>query len=188
MIEASDLKRGDVVRIDGELCVVETVSVHKPSARGAATLYKFRVRNVQTKRKVDLTFRGDETLQDADLARRPVQILYGDAVSWTFMDLQDYTQFTLTKDELGDKWPYLIEGREGIVALVTGDQVFDIELPQMVPMTITETAPAARGGSATARTKPAVVDTGLVIQVPEYLTAGEVVLVDTRKGTYVSKA
>ncbi len=188
MIKASDLKKGDVVKIDGEPCIVETITVQTPGARGAATLYKFRFRNVQTKRKVDQMSRGDDVLEDADLARRPVQILYGDAMSFTFMDLQDYSQFTLGKDEIEDKWPYLIEGREGIVALVSEDRVLDIELPQMVPMTITETSPAAKGGSATARTKPATLDTGLVIQVPEYLTAGEVVLVDTRKGAYVSKA
>ncbi len=188
MIKASDLKKGDVVKIDGEPCYVESVNVQKPGARGAVTLYKFRFRNVQTRRKVDQMYRGDDVLEEAAVARRPVQILYGDAVSWTFMDLEDYTQFTLTKDELGDTWPYLMEGREGIVALLSEDHVLDIELPQMVPMTIAETTPAAKGGSATARTKPAVLDSGLVVQVPEYLTTGEVILVDSRKGTYVSKA
>lgn len=188
MIKASDLKKGDVVKIDGEPCVVETINVQTPSARGAASLYKFRFRNVQSKRKIDQMYRGDDVLEEADLARRPVQLLYGDAVSWTFMDLQDYTQFTLTKEELGDKWPYLMEGREGIVALVSEDHVLDIELPMMVPMTIVETTPAAKGGSATARTKPAVLDSGLVVQVPEYLTTGAVILVDSRSGTYVSKA
>jgi elongation factor P len=188
MIKASDLKKGDVVKMGGEPCLVETITIQTPGARGAATLYKFRFRSIPTKRKVDQMFRGDDVLEDVDLARRPVQILYGDTTSFTFMDLQDYSQYTLSKGEIEDQWPYLIEGREGIVALVCEDQILGIELPLLVPMTITETGPAAKGGSATARTKPATLDTGLVIQVPEYLTTGEVVLVDTRKGAYVSKA
>ena len=188
MIKASDFKKGGVVKIDGEPHVVETIVVQKPAARGTGTLYKVRFRNVTTKRKIDQVFRGDGILPEADLGRNPVQVLYGDAETFTFMDLKDYSQFTLTKDDLENEWPYLTEGQEGLLALIADGRVIGLELPLLVPLTIMETRPSMKGGSVTARTKPAVLSTGLVVQVPEYLTTGEVVRVDTRSGLYVSKA
>jgi elongation factor P len=104
------------------------------------------------------------------------------------MDLEDYSQFTLTKDDLENEWPYLTEGQEGLSALIADGRVIGLELPLLVPLTIVETRPSMKGGSVTARTKPAVLSTGLVVQVPEYLATGEVVRVDTRSGLYVSKA
>jgi len=188
MIRASELKKGEAVKIDGDPCIVESIAVQTPGARGAVTLYKIRFRNALTKRKADRTFRGDDVLDEADMARRPVQILYGDAAGFTFMDLQDYSQFTLTKDDLENEWPYLTEGQEGLLALIADGRVIGLELPLLVPLTIVETRPSMKGGSVTARTKPAVLSTGLVVQVPEYLSSGEVVRVDTRSGLYVSKA
>jgi len=188
MIRASELKKGAAVKIGGDPCLVETIAVQTPGARGAVTLYKVRFRNAQTKRKTDQTFRGDDVLDEADLARRPVQILFGDAAGFTFMDLEDYSQFTLAKDDLESEWPYLTEGQEGLLALVADGRVIGLELPLLVPLKIVETRPSMKGGSVTARTKPAVLSTGLIVQVPEYLSTGEVVRVDTRSGLYVSKA
>jgi elongation factor P len=188
MINASELKKGDVAKIDGAPHIVENVSVQKPSARGSSSLYKLRFRNLLTKRKVDLTFRGDDPLEEADFERRPVQYLFGDESGCTLMDLQDYTQFSLTKEDLEDEWPYITEGLEGMIALVSDGRAVGLQLPLLVAMTIVETSPAVKGGSATSRTKPATLSTGLVIQVPEYLTSGEVVRVDTRTGEYVGKA
>lgn len=188
MIRASDLKRNDVVKIEGEPCIVETVAVQKPSARGAATLYKFRFRNAQTKRKTDLAFRGDDLFEEADLERRPVQVLYGDAGGFAFMDQQDFNQFTLAREEIEDEWPYLTEGLEGVLALTSDSRILGLELPTLITLAIVETRPAVKGGSVTARTKPAVLSTGLTVQVPEYLEAGELIRVDTRTGQYASKA
>jgi elongation factor P len=188
MINASDLKKGDVAKIDGAPHIVENVSVQKPSARGSSSLYKLRFRNLLTKRKVDLVFRGDDALDEADFERRPVQYLFGDDSGCTFMDLQDYSQFALTKEDLEEEWPYIMEGLEGMIALVSDGRAVGLQLPISVAMTITETSPAVKGGSATSRTKPATFATGLVIQVPEYLTVGEIVRVDTRTGEYLGKA
>lgn len=188
MVQASELKKGDVVAIDGDPHMVETVAVHKPSARGAATLYKIRFRNLKTKRKTDQSLRGDDMFDEADFERRPVQVLFGDETAFTFMDLQDYSQFSLSKDDVEDEWPYLMEGLEGVLSLVSDGRVLGLELPTLVSMTIVETSPSAKGGSATARTKPATLSTGLVVQVPEYITSGEVIRVDTRTGLYFSKA
>jgi elongation factor P len=188
VFNASDLKKGDVVKIDGDPHIVETVKVQTPSARGAVTLYKVRFRNLKTKRKIDQSLRGDDVLLEADFERRPVQWLFGDASSVTFMDLQDYGQFTLAKDEIEDEWPYLTEGVEGLIAISSEGRVLGLEIPTFINLEIIETRPSVKGGSVTARTKPATLTTGLVVQVPEYMSVGEIIRVDTRTGEYVSKA
>ena len=188
MFNASELKKGDVVRIDGDPHIVETIKVQTPSARGAITLYKIRFRDLKTKRKVDQSLRGDDVLAEADFERRPVQYLFGDAASITFMDLQDYSQFTLAKDEIEDEWLYLTEGVEGLIAISSEGRVLGLEMPTFINLEIVETRPSVKGGSITARTKPATLSTGLVVQVPEYMAVGEVIRVDTRTGEYASKA
>ena len=120
MIKASDFKKGDVVKIDNEPHIVEHINVQTPAARGAGTLYKIRLRNLVSKRKIDQVFRGDDGLQEADFERRPVQILFGDSEGWTFMDLQDYSQFTLTREDIEDEMRFLTEELEGITALHSG--------------------------------------------------------------------
>ncbi len=188
MFRTSDLKKGDVVKIDGDPHIVETIKVQKPSARGAVTIYKIRFRNLQSKRKIDQALHGDDMFDEADFERRPVQYLYGDASSITFMDLQDYSQFTLTKEEIEDEWPYLTEGLEGLIAISSEGRVLGLQIPTFINLEIVETIPSVKGGSVTARAKPATLSTGLVVQVPEYMTVGEVIRVDTRTGEYASKA
>ncbi len=188
MFRASDLKKGDVVKIDGAPHIVETIKVQKPSARGAVTLYKIRFRDLSTKRKVDQSLRGDDLFEEADFERRPVQYLFGDASGVTFMDLQDYGQFTLTKEEIAEEWPYLTEGLEGIIAISSEGRVLGLQIPTFISLEIVETIPSVKGGSVTARTKPATLSTGLVVQVPEYMSVGEIIRVDTRTGEYASKA
>ena len=188
MYRASDLKKGDVVKIEGDPHIVETIKVQSPSARGAVTLYKIRFRNLKSKRKVDHALHGDDMLAEADFERRPVQYLYGDASSITFMDLQDYSQFTLTKEEIEDEWPYLTEGIEGVISICFEGRVLGLEVPAFINLEIVDTRPSVKGGSVTARSKPATLSTGLVVQVPEYMSTGEVIRVDTRTGEYASKA
>jgi len=188
MIRASDLKKGNVVKIEGDPHVVETIKVQSPSARGSVTLYKIRFRNLKSKRKVDQALRGDDILAEADFERRPVQYLFGDASSITFMDLRDYSQFTLTKNEIEEEWPYLTEGIEGLVAISSEGRVLGLEIPTFINLEIVDTRPSVKGASITARTKPATLSTGLIVQVPEYMSTGEVICVDTRTGEYTSKA
>ncbi|MDD4873269.1 MAG: elongation factor P [Kiritimatiellae bacterium] len=188
MIRACDFKKGDIVQIGEDPHIVENIIVQTPAARGTATLYKVRFRNVQTKKKVDQTFRGDDVLKEADFERREVQYLYGDVTGCTFMDLTDYTQFTLIREDLENELPYLSDGMEGIFSLVSGDRILGIELPPVVEMKVVETDPALKGASATSRNKPAKTSTGLVVLVPEYLSVGERIRVDTRTGLFVSRA
>jgi elongation factor P len=188
MFRASDLKRGDVVGIDGEAAIVETIRVQSPSARGAVTLYKIRFRNLKSKRKIDQALRGDDVLPEADFERRPVQYLFGDASSITFMDLQDFSQFTMAKEEIEDEWPYLTEEIEGLLSISSEGRVLGLELPSFIELAVAETRPSVKGGSVNARTKPATLSTGLVVQVPEHISTGDLIRVDTRTGEYASKA
>jgi elongation factor P len=104
------------------------------------------------------------------------------------MDTQSYEQFRLTVDELGDTAAYLRDGLEGLRSVVFNDRVLSIELPNTVALRVSDTAPALKGATASAQTKPATLETGLVIQVPAYVEPGELVQVDTREGRFVARA
>jgi elongation factor P len=188
MIKACDLEKNSVVQINGDPHVVEQIRVQTPSARGAATLYKIRFRNVRTRAKLDQTFKGDDALQDSEFDTRTVSFSYREGDHFVFMDLDDYSQIELNADEIEDAVPYLTDGLEGIKALVQGEKVLCIQLPDSVDLEIVETAPSMRGASVTARTKAAKLETGLVVQVPEYIEQGTRVRVDTRTGDFIQRA
>lgn len=188
MPKASDLKRGHVVEINKTPYVVKHIDVKSPSSRGANTLYKVRYRNVQTGQKFEETYKGEDMLKGVDLIKRQVQYLYQDGDMYTFMDVEDYTQYSLAKSELDEDVLYLTDGLEGILALIIDDKVLGIELPQAVSLAIVDTAPALKGATATGRTKPARLATGLEVQVPEYIETGEVIKVNTDSGKFMSRA
>ena len=185
---AKDFKRRMVVEIDGAPHMIEQIQVQTPSARGAATLYKIKARNLKTRNRVEKAYRGTDSLNESSFERRPVQFLYRDAEAFRFMDAADYNQFSMPLDELRDLAPYMAENMEGVEALVVNDQVIAIEIPDTVELPITDTAPGVRGNSATGRTKPATLSTGHTIQVPEHLDPGVTVRVDTRTGEYLGRA
>lgn len=188
MPKASDLKRGNVVEINNTPYVVKHIDVKSPSSRGANTLYKVRFRNVQTGQKLEETYKGEDMLKGVDLIKRQVQYLFQDADMCTFMDIEDYTQYSLGLGEIEDELAYLTDGLEGVYALIIDDKVLGIELPQAVNLQIVETAPAMKGASATSRTKPARLSTGLEVQVPEYIESGEVIKVNTASAKFMSRA
>ena len=187
-MNAKEIKRGEVVVYNGSPCIIESLNVQSPSARGAATLYKFKARNLITKNKVDITLKGTESLDSADFQRRDSKFLYTDADECVFMDNQDYNQYTIKKGDIAEELQYITEELEGIRALIYNEECVGIELPAAVSLTVTRCDPAAKGNSATSRAKPAVLETGLEIQVPEYLEEGEVVRVDTRSGEFLGRA
>ena len=187
-MKACDLKKGDVVAINGAPFVLEDLQVSTPSARGASSIYHLRFRNLVTKAKADHNVKGEEPYQQMDFERRPVQYLFREHDEYTFMDAESFEQFTLMKDDVADQIDYLIEDMEGIAALLSDGKVLAIEMPQSVNLKIAECDPSARNASATARTKNAVLQTGLNLQVPDYIEVGELVRIDTRTGKYMSRA
>jgi len=187
MITANELKRGLRIEIDGDPYLVMDVQTHSPSARGASTLVKAKMRNLRTGNVFDRTFKAADKVLEAQVELRPVQYLYNDSDGYNFMDTESYEQFTLSADALGDDAGYLTEGLAGTRSLVFKGAVLNIALPQSVVLKIRDTDPAVKGATAHAQTKPATLETGLVIQVPAYLESGEVVQVDTTEGRFMGR-
>lgn len=187
-MQAKDIKTGTVVVHNGNPVIIQGISVHSPSARGAATLYKFKARNVVTGNKVDLTLKGTEALGEADFSRRNVQMMYSDATNMFLMDQEDYQQYELPLEDVEEQLPYITEGLEGMRAMIYNDACVGLEVPASVELLITQCDPGVKGNSATSRTKPATLETGLVVQVPEYIKQGEKLKIDTRTGEYLSRA
>jgi len=188
VISTGDFKRGLRILVEGDPYVILDVHVQSPSARGASSLSKLKVRNLRTGQVLDKTFRGGDKIDEPDLELRPVQFLYKDDAGFHFMDAQSYDQFTLSAGDLGDASGYLRDGLDGIRSVVFNGKVISVDLPQTVVLRVTDTQPAMKGATAQAQTKPATLETGLIIQVPSYLESDELVLVDTREGRFMSRA
>ena len=186
MIAATEIKRGDILDLDGAPWMVTEVTSQTPSARGASMLVKVKARNLATGQVLARTFRGGDTVAAADCEKRPIQFLYRQGDELTFMDTESFEQLVLTSGLLGDAVGYLTDGLE-LRSLLYNGRVIAVELPITVELTVTETAPALKGATAQAQLKPATLETGLEIQVPPYLSAGERVRVDTRDGRFVER-
>lgn len=186
---AKEIKSGAVVvSSTGDPVIIESVSVQSPSARGASTLYKFRARNLLTRQKVDITLKGTDNMPEADFRKRPVKLMYKDADQVHLMDQEDYNQYSINLAEVEDQLQYLTEEMESVYALLYQDECVGLQLPSSAELTITQCDPAIRGNSATARTKPALLETGLTVQVPEYIKEGERIKVNTETGQFLSRA
>ena len=187
-MQAKEIKNGSILVYNESPVIIESISVQSPSARGAATLYKFRGRNLVNKQKVDITLKGGESLPDADFQRRTVNYMYADGTHMHFMDQTDYNQYSVPLEDIEYERGFIIEGLEGMMALIYNEECVGIQLPTTVELTVTQCDPGVKGNSATSRTKPATLETGLTVQVPEYLKEGEKVKVDTRTSEYLSRA
>ncbi|MDE1899372.1 MAG: elongation factor P-like protein YeiP [Xanthomonadaceae bacterium] len=187
-MKASEIKRGFVVEHDGKVYQVRDVERSAPTARGGNVTFRFTLYSVPGAGKLDLSLRADDELKDVDLARRQATFSYMDGDAFVFMDVEDYTQYLLGPDVVGDAAGYITEGLEGCYVQVIDDQPVGLQLPPSVVLTVVDTAPELKGASATKRPKPATLQTGLEIQVPEYIVSGERVQVSTLTGEFNGRA
>jgi elongation factor P len=185
---AKEIKTGAIVNYNGAPVLIETINVQSPSARGAATLYKFRGRNLVTKQKTDITLKGTESLDVADFERRGVKLMYADATHMHLLDQTDFNQYSILLEDVADERLYITEELEGMLAMFYNGECVGVQLPTAVELNVKQCDPGVRGNSATGRTKPATLETGLVVQVPEFISQGERVKVDTRNGEFLSRA
>lgn len=185
---AKDIKTGTMVVHNEAPCVIETISVQSPSARGGATLYKFRARNVVTKNKVDITLKGTESLPDADFAKREVSIMFSDQESVHLMDSETFDQYEIARTDVEEEMKWVAEEAEGLLALIYNDECVGVQVPATVSLKISQCDPGVKGNSATGRTKPVTLESGAQIQAPEYLAEGETIKVDTRTGDFLGRA
>jgi elongation factor P len=185
--QASDLKRGIVLLLDGAPCRLLDVNQQAPSARGANLMVKIRYRNLLTDQVLDKTFRGGEKVDEADFERRKGQYLYASGDSGVFMELETYDQYEVVPEIFEPVQGYLLDGTEVLLGLYEG-RVVSVDPPMVVELTVVETPPVIKGATAQAQSKEAVLETGLKVQVPPYLAPGERIRVDTRDGHFVSRA
>ncbi|MHC5065994.1 MAG: elongation factor P [Planctomycetota bacterium] len=188
MYSTSDLKRGLIIEIDAAPYLVESVQVSSPTARGGNTIHKARLRNLISKQISDRSFRGGDTFAVPDVDRRPTQYMYSDPEAFHFMDAESYEQFSISKTDLEWESKFLIEGIEDLRAVYYNGAPIGLELPNTIDLEVSETSPAVKGNSATGRTKPATLETGHVVQMPEHIDQGTKVSVDTRTGEYLGRA
>jgi len=187
VIQASDLKRGNVILADNAPCRLLDVQQHAPTARGANLMVKVRFRNLLTDQVLEKTFRGGDKVEEADFERRKGQYLYSTGEAGVFMDLETYEQFEVGPEIFGGVQGFLLEGTEVVLGMYQ-ERVVSVDPPQVVELTVLQTPPVVKGATAQAQAKEAVCETGLRVMVPPYLTSGERIRVDTRDGHFVSRA
>ncbi|MCK5262513.1 MAG: elongation factor P-like protein YeiP [Gammaproteobacteria bacterium] len=187
-MKANELKKSTVFKIDGKNIIVKKIFVQSPHSRGGSTLYKVTGKDVSTHQKFERSFKGDEKIDDVEMTRSPIKLLFRDADGCTFMDTDSYDQYTLPDESVEEELQFLSESLEGVTALVAEGQILGIELPANVTLEITDCSPGMKAASSSARTKPAILTTGLVVQVPEYLTIGDKIKVNTETREFMSRA
>ncbi len=188
MTKAADLKRGDVFSLNDNLFIVRKIDVQTPSARGAATLYHVTASGITTSQNFDNRFKGGDELDTVDMTYRKVQFSYEDGDDCVFMDNEDFSQYPLKKADIEDEMLFIEDNTDGLSVMLVEGQVVGLQLPQTVELEVVETPPPMKTASASARTKPATLNTGLVVQVPEYIQQGEKVRIHTAERTFSSRA
>ncbi len=188
MLTTADFKKGLRIELDGAPWTVVTTKSQSPSARGAATLVKARLKNVLTGQVSDRTVKAGEKFVEPDLEMRASQYLYsapdGTETIYYFMDQSSYDQFELRDEQLGDEARWLVDNLE-VRAVLYNSAVVGIELPQFVEMELDSVEPGSRGDTASgAVTTAATTTTGVRVQVPLYIEAGDRVRIDTTTGNF----
>ncbi len=184
MINVGEIKKGIMIELDGQLQQIIDFQ-HIKMGRGSAQI-RLKMRNVRTGQITDRSFQATEKFQRVRLDHRTVQYLYNDGDQYHFMDTESFDQITLTREVLDDAVNYLKENIN-LELLSYNEQPLGVELPITVDLKIEHTEPGFKGDTATGGTKPATVETGLVVQVPLFVNQGETIRVDTRTGTYLER-
>jgi len=186
-MKASQLKKGHVINLNGQPYQVILIDISTPTARGGNTIYRVRFKGITSGQNLDQSYKGNDNLDEMTLDRRQVSFLYFDQENFHFMDAENYEQYSLHGDQVGDQRDWLSDNMEGIIALMLDGLVVGVELPANVELEITDPAPVIKGATATNRNKPATLSNGRVVQVPEYMSPGERVRVNTETGKFMSR-
>jgi elongation factor P len=184
MIDVNELRKGVTFELDSNLYKVLEYS-HNKSGRGNATI-RIKARNIRSGATIEKTFNSGERVQDIRLDHHNVQYLYKDGDFYYFMDLETYEQPALPGEVLGEARNFLKEGLEVKLTFYEGEPL-DIELPTTIDVEIIQAEAAVRGNTATGVNKKVVTETGLEVSVPAFVELGDVIRVDTRDGSYVTR-
>ena len=185
MISSNDFRTGVTIEYDGQIWrVIEFMHV-KPG-KGAAFV-RTKLKNIRTGAVKETTFRAGEKVGRARIENRGMQYLYNDGDNFTFMDTETFEQTNIGRDQLEYELNFLKENMNCVVVLYEG-QPIGVELPNTVELSVAQTEPGIRGDTATGGSKPAAMETGYTVQVPFFINVGDVLIIDTRSGLYVSRA
>lgn len=184
MVEGSALRRGMVIKHEGELCVITENQRVKPG-KGPAYM-QVAMKSLRSGRLLRQRFRSDDDVEQVHVDTRRMQFMYSDETHYHFMDQTDYESVAIDADVVGDARAYLVEGMTLDVGTHEGRAV-TISLPTSVVLEIAQTDPGIKGDTVSAATKPARTVTGLVVQVPLFVNTGERIKVDTRTGQYLGR-
>ncbi|HDD64595.1 MAG TPA: elongation factor P [Firmicutes bacterium] len=179
-----DLREGSLFEYEGNIYSVLSYS-HLTQSRGRGFV-KVKVRDIKANKTVEFTFRSDFEVGDVFVDEVPLTYLYNDGANYYFMDNTTYEQFSISQDIIGDKKYYLIENLE-VTGLFYKNQILDIRLPTTVNLKVVKAEPGYKGDTVQGGKKRVELETGLVIQTPLFVEAGDVVKVDTRTGEYISR-
>ncbi|MFL7892451.1 MAG: elongation factor P [Anaerolineales bacterium] len=185
MIDVNELRKGVTFELDNELFRVLDYEHHKPG-RGKATI-RIKAKNLRTGTTLEKSFISGDRVQEADLEYHNVQYLYSDGAYYHFMDEDTYEQPAISSETIGDAANYLTENLS-IKLTFYQNEPLDIDLPITVDLEVVEAEVAVRGDTATGVNKKVTTETGLNVQVPNFIEVGDVIRVDTRSGTYITRA
>ena len=177
-ITTSELKKGQTILLDGEMYKIMEWS-HNKQGRGSANV-RLQLKNVRNGANTERTFMAGSKFEDVRLERRPAQFMYADGNEYHFMDSETYEQFTIS--------PNFMRENDTVDLLMFRNEPIDLDLPTSVVLEVTRTEPGLQGDRSTAGTKPATLETGLVTQVPLFVSTGDRIKVDTRDGKYLERA
>ena len=188
MPKASEIKKNTAVEINGEAYIVRDIERSVPQGRAGGSIYRMRMYNVATNSKLDESFKDSDMLALADLIRRAVTFSYADGDEYVFMDSEDYTPYSFNKETIEDELLFISEDTKDLQVIIVNEAPVALDLPSAVELVITETDPSIKGGSATARTKPALLSSGLTIQVPEHISTGDRIRINVEERKFTGRA
>ena len=185
MVSSNDFKNGMTILYEGNLYKIMEFMHVKPGKGGA--FVKTKLRDLRSGAIIDFTFNAAEKIEKAMIDKIEMQYLYDTGDALVFMDNETYEQIPLNKDQVEDALMFITENMNCTIQFYKGE-AFSVEPPNFVELTITECEPGLQGDTSKAGTKPATVETGFTLQVPLFVNNGERIRIDTRTGTYMSRA
>lgn len=185
MISVNEFKTGLTIEVDGDIWRVMDFQHVKPG-KGAAFV-RSKLRNLRSGNVNEKTFRAGEKVAKAQIDNRRMQYLYANGDDHVFMDNESYEQIELAGKQIEEELKYLKENME-VHIMKYGEEVLGVELPVTVTLEVTETEPGIKGDTASGGSKPAKMETGLVVQVPFFVNTGDKLVINTEEGEYVSRA
>jgi elongation factor P len=183
-VSTNNLKNGMCISYNDKLWTVVEFQHVKPGKGGA--FVRTKLKELKSGRVVDVTFRAGEKLDDVRTEQKRMQFLYSDGDEFHFMDNDTYEQMALARDFVGDAAKWLKDGAE-VQILIAGGEMIGVEPPMFVELEVTETDPGFKGDTVQGGTKPATLETGAVVQVPMFVNPGEILKIDTRDGSYITR-